>query len=171
MVLSPKIAPEDRSRGLQYYHDNRERVLERKRKARETSNPWVKRECDLCGNLYGVRQNNTVKRYCGTRCRRRANNLRMYGLSVEDYRTLVGDGRCFICQRKIRKWHVDHDHKTLETWGVICSLCNVRVVSSVRRDADTVRRLLVYIENPPARSIDGQPRMAKPEANSSSWNR
>lgn len=145
------------------FREHRNQANAKKREARSAASPLISKECPFCGRTFKVRQGNTVKRFCSIKCGLRATHVRLkYGLSPSDFRSLTKTGRCFICQRRIKKWHVDHDHKTLETWGVICSRCNTHAVAGVARDADTARRLVEYIENPPARQLDGQLRMADP---------
>jgi len=156
--------------GLSRYRQGREPIrvkrntpeyVARRREARRAANPLTDKSCALCGRTYQARIGNTHRRFCTIKCTGRATAIRLkYGLAPEDYRELTSGGKCFICGRKVRKWHVDHDHKTLETWGVICARCNTHAVAGVARDADIARRLVTYIENPPARLIDGQPRMA-----------
>lgn len=55
-----------------------------------------------------------------------ANLKYKYGLTIEDYNTLVAsnrDGRCPIC--KLREANaVDHDHATGKVRGYLCKQCN-----------------------------------------------
>lgn len=99
--------------------------------------------------------------YCSARCMNRAMQIARYGLSITDFKELTKTGRCAICNRVTRKWHIDHDHKTLEVMGAVCSVCNVHVLSGLRRADDPIEaaeRLVKYLRNPPGRRIDGEPR-------------
>ncbi len=101
---------------------------------------------------------NSRAKYCSEKHATRAKAVASYGLTFEEYYQLIGDGRCFICQRKIKKWNVDHDHKTGETRGVICSGCNTHLVSAAMGDPAVAARLVIYLQNPPARQLTGEPR-------------
>lgn len=56
-----------------------------------------------------------------------------YGLSPEAYTQMVLDqqNQCAICGttnpggQTVRKWHVDHDHKTGKVRGLLCFRCNI----------------------------------------------
>ena len=66
---------------------------------------------------------------------KRSHNLRVrYGLSLEDYEKLlaVQHGGCAICGVLVSGGrssllHVDHDHKTKQVRGLLCSECNLRL--------------------------------------------
>ena len=55
---------------------------------------------------------------------------RKYGLSQEDFDTLLQkqDYKCAICKKDTPGgrygWHVDHNHTTGKTRGLLCWLCN-----------------------------------------------
>lgn len=93
------------------------------------------------------------RRFCSASCKDRARSLRAkYGLTVEDYRRLIEDaaGRCPICTKRVRQWHVDHNHRTLKTTGVVCNNCNVGPLAMTYHDVEMVRRLLAFLEHTPA---------------------
>lgn len=50
--------------------------------------------------------------------------------------------RCGICRRLPKKWHVDHDHKTMEFRGWLCHHCNVGLGFL----GDTLQRLRSAVE-------------------------
>lgn len=58
---------------------------------------------------------------------------RKYGMTLDDYSNLYTkqEGRCALCrvhQRDLNyKLNVDHDHKTGEVRGLLCTLCNVNL--------------------------------------------
>jgi len=119
----------------------------------------VSKVCAMDGKPLAARQS----RFCSARCSNRANQIARYGLTPEDFRELTKTGKCVICSRTIRKWHIDHDWSTLETYGPVCSECNTHVLTSIRKSPDgpaiAAIRLAEYFLNPPARMLDGNPRM------------
>ena len=58
----------------------------------------------------------------------RAQKLRRFGLSIEDYDTIhrAQGGVCAICRRPQRgkRLAVDHDHETGRVRGLLCASCN-----------------------------------------------
>lgn len=90
-----------------------------------------------------------------------------YGITLEEYDALVEaqGGLCAICGRKPRyALHVDHDH-ALERAGIVgrrnvrgllCKLCNGRLLPSVRDDVETLNRAIAYLQDPPAQRLLGQ---------------
>lgn len=60
----------------------------------------------------------------------RNRKLRKYGFTPETYEQALKkqDYCCAICKVKNnnnRDWHVDHDHKTGKTRGILCHHCNL----------------------------------------------
>jgi hypothetical protein len=51
--------------------------------------------------------------------------LRRYGITAAEYdeRVVAQDGLCAVCHDR-KPEHVDHDHKTGEVRGLLCSCCN-----------------------------------------------
>lgn len=97
---------------------------------------------------------NTRRVYCSTKCSMHGRRLRNdYDLSVAEWRALCDQtgGRCPICLKRSNKaWHVDHSHKTREITGAVCGRCNTGALAYTYHDLEYVRRLLTYLENPPA---------------------
>ena len=64
---------------------------------------------------------------------------RRYGLTSSDVDALVEaqGGRCAVCQERPPE-HVDHDHRTGEVRGVLCSCCN-QGLGGFRDRADLLR--------------------------------
>jgi hypothetical protein len=86
--------------------------------------------------------------------------LRGFGLTPEDYDTLnkAQGGKCYACGRlPIRqRLSVDHDHKTGLVRGLLCNVCN-RTLGHIERDgAAVVRKLLAYLDAPPAVAVIGE---------------
>ena len=55
----------------------------------------------------------------------------LFKLTPEEYELMLANqgGGCAICGAIKKKWHhaVDHDHKTGDIRGIICSICNQRL--------------------------------------------
>lgn len=74
----------------------------------------------------------------------------MYGLSEETFYAMLEaqGGACAIC--KNAKFGsigpcVDHDHKTGEVRGILCSRCN-SAIAALGDSAEGLRRALAYLE-------------------------
>lgn len=106
----------------------------------------------------------------GSRCKACASKAahstrlkRVYGITREEYEELLEfqEGRCYICQRQVhsRRLAVDHDHRTGEVRGLLCSDsergCNHAVLGNIR-DIEMARRIVDYLEEPPARRLFGK---------------
>lgn len=95
--------------------------------------------------------------------------VRRFGITKNDYTAIVRlqDGQCPICGKDIpdpeqpdgaRRFPVDHDHKSGEVRGVPCEFCNRRRIGQWNStNVEMLRRILAYIENPPARKHFGGP--------------
>lgn len=102
----------------------------------------------------------------GSRCRACASEARYgahiretYGISYDFYLALYQfqGGRCYICRKepKKRRLAVDHDHETGEVRGLLCSgqrSCNHDVLGNIT-SIDMARRIVLYLEDPPARAL------------------
>ncbi len=111
--------------------------------------------CDWCESSIGGRKN---RKYCNESCAQKAKRVRSYGLTVEEYRQLLKDqnGICSICQRETNNWNIDHNHDSLETYGIICGTCNSQLLAWTFHDVEIVKRLLRYLESPPVREKLGR---------------
>jgi hypothetical protein len=83
-----------------------------------------------------------------------------YGITAAQYKDLfvAQGGRCYICQRQThtKRLAVDHDHATGEVRGLLCADgergCNHAILGNIR-DLAMARRIVAYLEEPPARSV------------------
>jgi len=133
------------------------------------------RKCGRCG------RNRQLKFFTGPRgricsdCRRKARSNathrwrveKTYGLEKGDYDKLLEgqEGRCAICGGTRRqRLSVDHDHSTGVVRGLLCRLCNGRLLTAARDNPEILRAAADYLEKPPAIEIIGY-RYASPEAN------
>lgn len=91
-----------------------------------------------------------------------------YGLTREMYEKilLAQQGRCAGCRCQPRKQRlgVDHSHALEKHYGpgnprsvrgLLCSMCNHRVLGTVRDNPETMRRLLRHLEDPIAPRVLG----------------
>jgi len=64
---------------------------------------------------------------------------RKYGINLSDYARILKSqkGNCAVCKRPASVFKVnlavDHDHKTGEIFGLLCTYCNRRVIGRERR--------------------------------------
>lgn len=96
------------------------------------------------------------RRFCSATCKERVGTLReKYGLTVEQYREMVDatGGKCPLCLNRIHLWNVDHAHKTGQVLGVVCTRCNVGALAMTYHDVEYTKRLLDFLENPPAAAL------------------
>ncbi|MFI1796374.1 endonuclease VII domain-containing protein [Streptomyces sp. NPDC020379] len=76
-----------------------------------------------------------------------------YGLQAGDYDRLfeLQGGRCAVCGGTRRqRLSVDHDHKTGLVRGLLCRMCNGRLLTAARDRPETLRAAAEYLEDPPA---------------------
>lgn len=80
---------------------------------------------------------------------RLSESLRKYGLTLEEYRSILASqrGRCYVCLRKPegKRLVVDHNHDTGEVRGLLCHKCN-SALGMLSDMAWRVRRLYHYLE-------------------------
>lgn len=124
---------------------------------------WCSYDCyKTSENLKQARERTDFKRRLenhpdpsGRRAENFRNNLRKYGLTVEEYqaRLVAQNGVCVICgkppkengQRAAARLHVDHDHVTGQNRDLICLNCN-RGLGYFKDDPALMRAAAEYIE-------------------------
>jgi hypothetical protein len=96
---------------------------------------------------------------CASEARYGAHVRETYGISYDFYLALYRfqGGRCYICRKepKQRRLAVDHDHETGEVRGLLCSgqrSCNHDILGNIK-SIDMARRIVLYLEDPPARAF------------------
>lgn len=87
--------------------------------------------------------------------------LELYGLLSTEYDQLMGaqDNACAICEGTRRQnLSVDHDHNPATPYvrGLLCRLCNGRLLTAARDSPEILRRAADYLENPPAYAVIGK---------------
>lgn len=82
-----------------------------------------------------------------------------YGLLEGEYEALLAaqGGVCAICKQS-RKYrlNVDHSHKSGHARGLLCRLCNGRLLTAARDNPQTLLNAAEYLTNPPAIRILGE---------------
>ena len=109
--------------------------------------------CPLCDTPCRGHAN---RRFCSRPCKERASLLRRkFNLTPQQYKDMVADADtvCPICLKHPTQWHVEHDHRTGKITGVVCGACNVGALAMTYHDTAFIRRLLDYLEKPPAERI------------------
>ena len=94
--------------------------------------------------------------------------LEKYGLTRAMYEklALAQQGRCAgcRCQPRMQRLGVDHSHALEKLYGkgdprsvrgLLCGMCNHKVLGTVRDNPETLKRLVAYLEDPPAPRILG----------------
>jgi hypothetical protein len=117
--------------------------------------PQVKRQ----GNLNRQKNYSSIKR--------KAQQLRKYGLSLADYDAMLekqGNG-CAICGRQLtdpdgRKLAVDHCHKTKVVRGILCCNCN-NGLGRFNDDPVLLFRAAVYLSDHPEHVSTPEPKAVK----------
>jgi hypothetical protein len=119
------------------------------------------RRCKGCGKnrqeQFFVGKRGTMCSTCRKRSRSKASHeqrvMRTYGLASGEYERLLHaqDGACAICkQRRSYRLNVDHSHATGVVRGLLCRLCNGRLLSAARDRPEILRAAIDYLESPPA---------------------
>lgn len=84
-------------------------------------------------------------------------NVTKFGISPDDYFAILKaqGGGCAICATRPRtkRLAVDHNHQTGEVRGLLCTLCNHRVLGGAKERVDILLKAAAYLENPPARAV------------------
>lgn len=77
---------------------------------------------------------------------RQRNLLHTYGLTLEAHDSLLAEqkGRCAICDRRLKKYGVDHNHKTNKVRGLLCYGCNT-ALGLFQDSVKTLRRAISYL--------------------------
>lgn len=124
----------------------------------KAKNTYVEKSCEIHGalsfdNIYICKSDYPICRSCYYEKR----HLKRHGLDRQSYLELLEsqDNVCKICggletkrkpgSEQMRRMSVDHNHKTGEIRGILCSKCNTMIGLSLERP-DVLRKAAVYIE-------------------------
>jgi len=106
-------------------------------------------DCKRC-HIQNVSLNRKVKIRQYTE-KDRANNLKRYGITIEEYESLLASQfwACAICGRDEEEFegrlHIDHDHITGKVRGLLCRKCN-SILGYADDDIDVIRKAIAYLE-------------------------
>lgn len=83
----------------------------------------------------------------------RKTNLRQYGMLLEDYDALLRsqNGKCAICSvpepgGHNNRFHVDHDHISLQVRGLLCHHCN-KGLGQLKDSVAVLSNAITYLNN------------------------
>ena len=113
---------------------------------------YGRRWCSICRDTKAAAwyaENHTTKQEQGRRYRYK----KQYGITIEEYNQILlwQGGVCALCLRLPkpgRNLHVDHDHKSGATRGLLCFSCNMRV--GRERESAWFARAASYMDANPA---------------------
>src|ERR1700678_524501 len=157
-----------RERKRKYNEANREAIRNRKRE-REGLLPIVisDRFCPFCkGAVIG----RLSKIFCSPKCNDKFERLDMYGLTPEEFEKLTASGKCPLCDCKVIKWQIDHNHETGETMGSVCSRCNQYLLAGSKHNLEIAKRLVEFLTCSPVTKLCGEKRYSAPPR-TSNWHR
>lgn len=115
-----------------------------------------------CVNNCGTTLTGRQRSYCSDTCQseyaRRKRLDSIFSITPEEYDAILAEqgGGCGICGRPPtdgKRHAVDHDHKSGLIRGLLCFMCNKRVLGA--RSADVLIRTAAYVQDPPAKRVIG----------------
>lgn len=81
--------------------------------------------------------------------------IKKYGVSEKDYEQMLlsHNNLCAICNKPSpRTLHIDHDHKTGQVRGLLCSTCNTGI-GLFKDDISVLNSAIAYLTYPPKQDI------------------
>ncbi len=84
---------------------------------------------------------------------------RTYGITADEYQAILASqgGVCAICgQTRTYRLNVDHRHADGLVRGLLCRLCNGRLLTAARDLPAVLRAAADYLESPPAVAVIGE---------------
>lgn len=126
----------------------------------------TRRLCRRCGRNRAEKffrsARGRVCRTCTVRRRRASSRnhriFETYGLTADEYDRLLAaqGGVCAICkQSRPYNLPVDHDHRTGRLRGLLCKLCNGRLLTAARDNPAVLRSGADYLDFPPCDAVLG----------------
>jgi len=127
----------------------------------------TRRPCQKCGRGRAEKFYKSARaRVCltcqKTRARTTSHGARIqkvYGITADEYKALFAaqNGVCAICkQARSYRLNVDHDHQSGHVRGLLCRLCNGRLLTAARDRPEVLRAGADYLEKPPAYAVIGE---------------
>lgn len=128
--------------------------------------------CQSFRDLEDFPKNGTTCRACASARQHAAMVEKTYGITGDDYDSMLKrqGGKCAICRARpiSKRFAVDHDHKTGEPRGLLCSRCNHDLLGNAWDSLAIATALWHYLNTPPAsgawRPPEAQARLAPVEA-------
>lgn len=127
-----------------------------------------RRNCKACDTLrhkeWRGKNRERLRAYDNTRYRAKqdrwaAHILRKYNLTPDDYKRMLEHqyGQCAICKTEepggnSKRFHIDHDHKTGNVRGLLCSRCN-KMIGIAGDDLSVLRGAIEYLVAPQAKAF------------------
>lgn len=111
---------------------------------------WKKKNLDRCKE-HADKTLIKIKQSPERQLRRYGQSIkRTYGLTMEQYQSMLKKqgGVCFLCLSppKIRRLHIDHDHRTGKIRALLCYQCNW-YMALIDKDLALLERLFDYTKN------------------------
>lgn len=152
MVTQVKLAEARREEALRVNGQERKRVSEKEW-------PEGRRWCAGCQSFrrlgFEVSGSASRCRPCASAASHRSRTKATFGLEPEEYERLLEfqGGLCALClQRPVSKrLAVDHDHRTGDVRGLLCSRCNHEALGALHDSLEFTLRVVRYLALPPAR--------------------
>lgn len=153
MKTSPQS--QDRARERRLALATEDSTYELKSRVSPTDWPAGERWCTGCQSFIPLF-------YCtGSRCKpcaKKSAQVRMrettYGLTEKSHGNLeeLQDGRCAICRKRqvSKALAVDHNHKTGDVRGLLCSRCNHDLLGAAHESVRILLAAAAYLAAPPA---------------------
>ena len=127
----------------------------------EISHNFLKDGVKKCARCQEVKSGDDFNKHKGfrdglhhicKRCKQNEDMLQRYGIDLDEYDRILKsqNGVCGICGggliRGRKRFDIDHDHKTGEVRGLLCSDCN-RGIGFLRDDTVVLQRAADYLSN------------------------
>lgn len=107
------------------------------------------RKCSKCGRILPETYFAANTRHCKV-CRRDYDWQYRYGIHPEQYFAMYKEqnGKCKICGCELpdgEYLHVDHDKKTGEVRGLLCSKCN-KAIGLFKEEPEVMKKAIKYLK-------------------------
>lgn len=109
--------------------------------------PWKHRRYCLRGHDTQISGRQSTTSRC-KECSRESDRLRRTGCTPRMYATLyiAQEGRCLGCKQVYQNLVADHDHKTQQIRGLLCSNCNL-ALGNAKDSSEILRTLANYLDS------------------------
>lgn len=130
-----------------WYDENRERIIEKRKKYYKTHNEKIKKETSVKRNLNRSEVNENA-RIWGSKNRDKIKNSRLkakYGITLKQFNLLLENQNfhCLFCPEK-KALGLDHCHFTERIRGILCRKCNAGL-GMFRDSTILLKRAIQYL--------------------------